>query len=135
MTYGQLRIDQGEALIDLQKSELWAKRKAWIEANEPTMTEEDSAKADVLSVLKGARDHHLEILEQSFNDTQHGPSTTQINVQAKIKGPMEGLCQWLADLQKPSSFYAISHFSLKADEDQKSMVCTLQLTRYYKGGS
>ena len=45
---------------------------------------------------------------------------------------MEGLAKWLTDLQKPDQFYAISSFSLKADQDQKSMVCTLQIARYFK---
>jgi hypothetical protein len=45
---------------------------------------------------------------------------------------MEALVTWLTDLQKPEQFFAISLFSLQADEDQKSMVCTLQIARYFK---
>jgi hypothetical protein len=48
---------------------------------------------------------------------------------------MEGLCRWLAALQKPESFYAVTQFSLQADEDQKSMVCTLQVARYFQESS
>jgi len=36
---------------------------------------------------------------------------------------------------KPDQFYAVSSFALKADQDQKSMVCTLQIARYFKEGS
>jgi hypothetical protein len=135
LTEKRLRADNAEAMVDLKQQDLWAQRKAWISQHEPPLGEEDVAKAQVLqAVLKGARDQHLEILEQSLNDTQPTSAGTRINVTVKIKGPMKGICDWLADLQKPESFYAATRFSLKADQDQKSMVCSLQLTRYFKGG-
>ena len=84
--------------------------------------------------MKGAHDNKLEILEQNLNDSQHGAAGTRINVSVKVKGSMQDLCKWLTALQKPDQFYAVSLFSLKADQDQKSMVCTLQIARYFKGG-
>jgi hypothetical protein len=48
---------------------------------------------------------------------------------------MEGLVNWLTALQKPDQFYAVSSFSLQADQDQKSMICTLRIARYFKDGS
>jgi len=136
LTYAQLHADKADAEIDLLKQDFWAQRKAWIQEHEPPAGEEGDTKAQVLQyVLKGARDNKLEVLEQGLNDVQHGPAGTRVNVTVKIKGSMEGLCRWLADLQKPESFYAVSQFSLKADQDQKSMICTLQLARYFKGGS
>ncbi len=136
LTYAQLRADQAEAEVDLQKSDLWAQRKAWIQAHEPALGDEGDTKAQLLAyVLKGSRDHHLEVLEQSLNDVQPGSAGTKVNVSIKLKGGMQDLCTWLSELQKPESFYAISLFSLKADPDQKSMICTLQIARYYKGGS
>jgi hypothetical protein len=56
----------------------------------------------------------------------------RVNVSVKVKGSMEALVKWLTALEKPEQFYAISSFSLKADQDQKSMVCTLQIARYFK---
>ena len=136
MKYAELRADRADAEIDLQKSDLWSQRKEWLKAHEPVLKGEDSAKAEVLEqALKGARDHHLQILEQSINDIQHGATSTRINVSVKVKGDMQSFCQWLTELQKPENFYAVSLFSMKADEDQKSMVGTLQLSRYFKGGS
>jgi len=133
LAYAQLRADQAEAKIDLQESDLWAQRKAWVSDHEPPLGDEGDAKAQVLEyVLKGARDNKLEIMEQSLNDVQHGAGGTRVNVSVKVKGPMQGLCKWLTDLQKPDQFYAISSFSLKADQDLKSMVCTLQIARYFK---
>jgi hypothetical protein len=48
---------------------------------------------------------------------------------------MRDLAEWLAPLQKPDDFYAITLFSLKADSDLKSFDCTLQVARDFKGGS
>ena len=135
-TYAELRADQAEAKVDLQESDLWAQRKAWVNDHEPPLGDEGDAKAAVLEyALKGARENKLEILEQSLKDVQHGAGGACVNVSVKVKGPMQNLCKWLTDLQKPDQFYAISKFSLMADQDQKSMVCTLQIARYFKGGS
>jgi hypothetical protein len=131
----QLRADQAEAKVNLEQSDLWAQRKAWVHDHEPPLGDEGDAKAQVLAyVLKGARDNKLEIMEQSLNDVQHGVAGRRINVSVKVKGSMKGLCKWLTDLQKPDQFYAVPSFSLKADQDQKSMVCTLQIARYFKEG-
>ena len=129
----QLRADQAEAEVDLQQSDLWAQRKSWVSEHEPALGDEGDAKAQVLEyVLKGARSNKLEILDQNLGDVQHGAAGTRINVSVKVKGAMQDLCQWLTNLQKPDQFYAISSFSLKADQDLKSMVCTLQIARYFK---
>jgi len=129
----QLAADQAEARVDLQQADAWAKVLGWIHDHEPTAGDEGDDKAQVLEyVLKGARDNKLEILEQSLNDAQHGAAGTRVNVSVKVKGSMEGLVKWLTALQNPDQFYAISSFSLRADEDQKSMVCTLQIARYFK---
>jgi len=136
LSYAGLRADQAEARVDLLKQDLWAKRKSWIQENEPALGDEGDARAQVLeAVLKGARDRHLEIMDQTLNDVQHGAAGTRVNVAVKVKGSMQGLCEWLADLQKPGSFYAVSQLSLKADQDQKSMVGALQLARYFKVGT
>ena len=135
LAHTQLRADQAEAEM-IFSSPTWAQLKAWVHDHEPALGDEGAAKAQVLEyVLKGARDNKLEIMEQSLNDAQHGAGGTRINVSVKVKGSMEGLVKWLTALQQPDQFYAISSFSLKADEDQKSMVCTLQIARYFKEGS
>jgi hypothetical protein len=136
LTYRSLRADQAEAKVDLVESDLWAQRMAWISAHESPLDNEGDAKAQLLeTVLKGARDNKLEIVEQSLNDVQHGAAGAQVNVSVKVKGSMDALVKWLVDLQKPEQFFAISSFSLHADQDQKSMVCTLQIARYFKDKS
>jgi hypothetical protein len=135
-SYMDLKGDNLQAQIDLQKQDLWAKRKAWLDAHQPALGVEDDAKAQVLEyVTKGAHDNKLEILEQSLNDSQSDSSGTRVYVAVKVKGSMQSLVDWLADLQKPVNFYAVTQFSLKADQDAKSFICTLQLARYFKGGS
>jgi hypothetical protein len=84
------------------------------------------------TVLKGARDQHLDVLEQNLDEVEHSAAGTVVRVGVKVKGPMEGLCRWLAALQKPSDFYAVRTFSLQADDDATSMICTLEVVRYFK---
>jgi Tfp pilus assembly protein PilN len=136
LAYLQLKADQAEAKVDLLESDKYAQRQAWIRDHEPTLGDEGETKAQVLEyVLKGARDNKLEIVEQSLNNVQHGPVGARVNVSVKVKGSMQDLAKWLTNLQKPDQFYAVSLFSLKADQDLKSMVCTLQIARYFKEGS
>jgi hypothetical protein len=133
LSYAGLKADQAEAKVDLSESDLWAKRTAWVAQHQPVLGDEGDAKAQVLeSVLKGARDNKLEIIDQSLNDSLHGAAGTQINVSVKVKGSMQGLSTWLTTMQKPDQFFAISSFSLRADQDQKSMACTLRIARYFK---
>ena len=136
LTVARLRADQAEAKLALAQSDLWTQRKGWIADHQPALgSDEGSAKADLLEyVLKGARDNKLEIVEQSLNDVQHGVAGARVNVSVKVKGSMQDLVKWLTALENPTQFYAVSLFSLKADQDQKSMLCTLQIARYLKGG-
>jgi phosphoenolpyruvate-protein kinase (PTS system EI component) len=135
LQYAELRADKAEAEVELQNPAMWTARKSWIEQHEPAAIDEGTAKAQVLeAALKAARDQHLEILEQTLNDVQHGPAGARVSIALKVKGPMEGLCHWLAAWQKPESLQAVSQLSLKADEDQTSMVGTVQLDRYFKAG-
>jgi hypothetical protein len=136
LAYLELQGDQFDAKHDLQESPLWAQRQAWIRDHEPALGDEGSAKAQVLDyVVKGAHDNKLDVLDQSLNDAENGAAGTRVNVSIKVKGSMQGLVKWLTDLQKPDQFYAVSSFSLQADQDQKSMVCMLRIARYFKEGS
>jgi hypothetical protein len=137
LAYLQLKADQAEAKVDLQESDQWAQRQMWIRDHEPPLGDEGETKAAVLNyVVKGARDHKLDVADQEIvNDVQRGPGGTRVTVSIKVKGSMLDLVKWLTDLQKPDQFYAVSSFSLKADQDEKSMVCTMQIARYFREGS
>jgi hypothetical protein len=131
-----LQADQQTAQDALKEIPQWATRQAWIKAKQPPMTSEGDAKANVLDfVEKGATAHKLEIQEQSLNDIQKTAGGVRVNVSIKVKGSMHDLVDWLAPLQQPDNFYAITLFSLKADSDQKSFDCTLQIARFFKGSS
>jgi len=131
-----LQADQDAAQQALQEIPTWTARKAWIAKTQPPLGSEGDAKANVLDfVEKGATAHKLEIVEQSLNDMQKTSGGVRINVSIKVKGAMHDLVDWLAPLQKPDEFYAVTLFSLKADADQKSFDCTLQVARFFRGSS
>jgi hypothetical protein len=128
-----VRADNAEAMVELQQAALWKQRAGWIKTNEPPFGDEGDTRAQVLNfVVKGARDHHLEIVDQNLGDVQHASGRVKVNAEVNVKGSMEGLSRWLADLQKPASFYAVDFFSLKADADLKSMDCKLRISRYFR---
>lgn len=133
-TSSQLQADKVEAEVDLRDRDLWTQRAAWIRDNEPGMGEEGDTKAQILKVVSdGIRQNKLEKMDQGLgDDIERGPAGEKVRVTVKVKGSMEGICHWLADLQKPANFYAVTITALQADEDMKSMVCSLQVTRYFK---
>jgi hypothetical protein len=131
-----MQLEQDTSAAALKELPMWNERKDWLFHMQPPLGNEGDAKAAVLEyVQKGVRDHKLEIVEQSLNDVQQTAGGTRVTVSIKVKGSMRDLVEWLAPLQKPDDFYAVTLFSLKADPDQKSFDCTLQIARYYKGGT
>ena len=128
-----LKADKTASEVELEQMPMWTRRAKWISDHEPAMGDEGDTRAQFLAfAVKGARDHHLEVLNQSVGDVQHGPGGAKIDAEIKLKGSMEALCRWLAELQQPIDFYAVDSLSLQADQDQKSMVCTLKLARFFK---
>jgi type II secretory pathway pseudopilin PulG len=131
----ELQADQAEAQVDLQDAGKFAQRKSWIDANEPPLVDVGDAKTQLQDYIeKGVTAHKLAIVVQSIDDPQVGAAGTRIGVSITVKGPMQALCEWLTEFQKPDQFYAVTSLTMTADPDQKSMVCKLQLARYYKHG-
>jgi len=136
-TYLELRADQAEAEVDLQKADDWSRRAEWVHEHEPVLHDEAVTKDQILEyAVKGARDNKLEITDQGLMEKiQRGPAGAQVGINLKVKGSMENLARFLTNLQKPNQFYSVSSFSLILDQDQKSFNCSLQLIRYFREGS
>jgi hypothetical protein len=130
----QLQADQAEAEVDLHDKDLWTQRAAWLKENEPVMGEEGDTRAQILKVVSdGIRQNKLEKLDQNIgSDIEQGPAGKKVSVSIKVQGSMEGICRWLADLQKPANFYAVTIDNLVVTEDMKSMTCSLKIARYFK---
>ena len=129
----ELKTDQLDAMHDLQESDLWAQRQAWIHDHEPVVGDPGETHGAVFAFIKkGADDNKLEVQDETLNDVQPGAAGTRMNVSIKVKGSMQDLCKWLASLEDPNQFFAVSSFSLKADQDLKSYICQLQIARYFK---
>ena len=136
MEYAQLKADQAEARVTLLSAATWQKRQAWIAQHEPVAKDEGDAKAETLqAVLKAAREKGLQVLEQSLNDTTDDQRGFRVEMALTVKGSMQALSAWVAGLQDPASFYAVPSISLKADSEQKAMVGTLQICRYFMRGA
>ena len=132
----QMKADQAEARVSLLSAATWKKREAWIKQHQPVASDEGDAKAQTLQfVLKAARDKGLQVMEQSLDDTSGDSQGFRVQISLTVKGSMQALSGWLAGLQDPAGFYAVPEISLKADSDQKAMVGTLHICRYFKRGA
>ena len=129
----QLRADQAEARVSLIQQATWKERSAWVQQHEPTSSNEGDAKAETLqSVLSAARGNGLKIEEQSLNETLPDPNGFRVEISLTLKGPMQSMTQWLSTLQDPASFYGVPYLSMKADSEQKTMICSLRIYRYFR---
>jgi hypothetical protein len=129
----EAKADEAEAKVELVQQSLWSKRADWVKQHQPTSPDEGDAKAQTLqTVLTAARGNGLKIEEQSLKDTVDDAGGFRVEIDLTLKGPMEGLTKWLAGLQDPASFYGVPYLSLKADTEQKTMICSLHIYRYFR---
>ena len=100
-TCQQLQTAQLEAKVDLRDLESCRAEKSWIEAHQPTMGEEGDTKAQIQKVVSdGAHQNKLDILEQGLgSEVEQGPAGSKVMYSLKVKGSMECICHWLAELQ------------------------------------
>ena len=128
-----LKADQAEARVSLLQKSLWDQRMAWVKQHEPTSTNEGDAKAETLqAVLSAARGNGLKVDDQSLNESLQDANGFRVEISLTLKGPMQSLTKWLSTLQDPANFYGVPYISMKADSEQKTMICSLHIYRYFR---
>ena len=128
----QLRIKHRESRAWLDQRELWQPRQQWLDQHQPRLSGPDQETGVFLGQLQqGARDHGVVIAEQRLADPLKGPAGQGISVELEVHGPLEAMTRWLASLQGPESFQAITRLTLKSDAEPPKVICTLTLVRWY----
>lgn len=128
-----LQDELAESEIWLEERDLWERRREWVRAEMPTLPGDGSAASSLLQDMQdSASANGLEIASQSLTEPVDSSLFTEYSVRLKVQGTLEQLVKWLADVQSPDNFHAITAFNLKSDKEPPAVVCELQITRYYQ---
>ncbi len=122
-----------EAKVWLEEKELWLQRQQWIQSQQPGWREPGLMSSDLLDFLqKSAKMQGLEIQDQQVLEPEILPQATQVAARLKLVGKMEKLTRWMAELQKPESFYAVLKFTVKSDADPTKVVAEVLIARWHQ---
>ncbi len=133
----QQRTDLSNLLIEqeiwLEDEAYWTERRQWLDANQPMAAADGSAGTSLLEFVRtSASQHGVQILQQSLAEPNINPDYHEHSVQLRVSANLEGLARWLAEIQKPESFHAITAFNLKSDKEPPTVLCDLQIARWYR---
>ena len=110
----------------------WERRREWLLRNMPVLPDDGTAASRFLeSVQQSASGSGLEISSQSLLEPVAGSEVEEYALRMRVGGSLEQLTRWLAELQRPEKFQAVSALNLKSDKEPPDVVCELQVTRFY----
>jgi len=116
----------------LKEKDLWLKRKQWIDSTQPRIRADQVPQSVLLeSVVTAAKANQLEIQEQSFGENLSTPNYQAVTVRLKLSGALQNVITWLAQIQQPELFQAITSFSLKSANDPPTVSLELEIARWY----
>jgi hypothetical protein len=118
--------------IWLKEKDIWLKRKEWIQKVQPRIHSDQVPQSELLeSVTASAKSNQLQIDEQSFGEIRSTPNYQSVSVRFKLTGALQNVIKWLAQVQQPELFQAITSFSLKSGNDPPSVSLELEIARLY----
>jgi hypothetical protein len=118
--------------IWLREKQFWLTRKQWIDRRQPRVVSGQVPQSDLLQALiASAQANQLVIQEQSFAELKNTATYYSVAVKLKLSGNLENVVKWLAELQQPEKFQAVTSFSLKSEEQPPKVNLELEVARWY----
>jgi len=128
----QLKAEKSEASAWMADKEWWMKRRAWLQEKQPKPEAGGQESARLLEFLQqSARQQNITISQQKLNDPLLAAYYREVSVQLEVKGPLDAVTKWLAGLQAPDRFHAITTLTLKSDAEPPKVICSLTVARWY----
>jgi Tfp pilus assembly protein PilO len=128
----RLKLEQREASAWMADGDYWMKRKVWLDEKQPKAQTEGQESSLLLEKLQqSARQQNITISNQKLIDPQTTPYYHAVSVQLEVKGRLESVSRWLAQLQSPERFQAITNLALKSDAEPPNVIGNLTVVRWY----
>jgi hypothetical protein len=116
----------------LREKQFWLARKQWIDRQQPRVGAGQVPQSELLQTLTAsAQANQLVIQEQSFAELKNTANYQSVAVKLKLSGNLQNVIKWLAELQQPEKFQAITNFSLKSEEQPPKVNLELEVARWY----
>ena len=116
----------------LREKQFWLDRKQWIDQKQPRAAAGAVPQSELLqSLTTSAQNHKLTIQEQSFADAKSTANYQAVAVRLKLTGTLEDVVRWLAEVQQPEKFQAVTNFSLKSQAKPPAVDLELEVARWY----
>jgi hypothetical protein len=129
---GELEATAKTNQIWLREKQFWLTRKQWIDHQQPRVNASQVPQSELLQALTAsAQANQLVIQEQSFAELKNTANYESVAVKLKLAGDLENVVKWLAELQQPEKFQAITNFSLKSEEQPPKVNLELEVARWY----
>jgi hypothetical protein len=129
-----LGAEQKESALWLAEKDFWLQRKSWLDEKSPHATADGQEPARLLEFLQqSAGRNTLTVTQQKLHEPRTLEHYHEVAAQLEVRGGMEPLCRWLAELQAPDKFQAITRLTLQSDTEASKLVCNLVITRWYAG--
>ena len=127
-----LNGEKEESGIWLADREIWLPRRKWLDEKQPPGTDASVAQPAFFQELqKSARNHNLNIDEQGFGEVSSTAHYQSIAVRMRVSGSLEDVTRWVAGLQQPDLFQAITSFSLRSEKEPPKVSLELEIDRWY----
>jgi hypothetical protein len=128
----ELKANAKTNQIWLREKQFWLTRKQWIERQQPRVGAGQVPQSELLQAMTAsAQANQLVIQEQSFAELKNTPNYQSVAVKLKLSGNLENVVKWLAEIQQPEKFQAVTNFSLKSEEQPPKVSLELEVARWY----
>ena len=118
--------------IWLREKQFWLARKRWIDRQQPRVGSGQVPQSELLQALTAsAQANQLAIQEQSFAELKNTANYQSVAVKLRLSGNLENVVKWLAELQQPEKFQAVTNLSLKSEEQPPKVNLELEVARWY----
>ncbi len=129
----RLRGELEKNKITLAERDLYEKRNAWLDKNQPTddvSTTEDDAKFYDF-VESSAKRSGLEYTRKAAGPRPPNPDYVEVFDSAQVKGDLKSLVKWLHEIQQPEAFRAVKQITIKSGEPPQ-LVGDVEVARWYR---
>jgi len=128
-----LKGERDEADLWLSQKDKWLTRKDWLDKTQPQAAQPEAAQSTFFEELqKSARSRNLAIDEQGFGEVAETTHFQSVSVKMRVTGTLENTTRWLAAIQRPELFQAITSFSLKSEKEPPNVNVELEIAKYYR---
>jgi len=118
----------------LAQKSMWDERARWLEEKQPTddVSSIDDDTKFTEFVESTAKKSGLTYTRRGGGPVQSGEQYAEVYDASQVKGKMEALVKWLAELQQPEAFRAIKLLRIKSAPEPPDVIADVEVARWYR---